>query len=282
MVRNRRELLKSSRLAKRRRLQTRLLILVILALIILVALVWFLRLERWHLQGITVEGERVTSEAQIKRVADEVLTGNYWRLISRRQRWFYPAEQLEQTLLDRFARLTTAEVYSRQGALMISVKERQPVAMWCPADDGQCYFIDRQAVVFSPAPHFSRRPYLTIQSTGVWPQAGQPAPIAADELARLLDLRSRLAKSLKQNGFQVSAINLVIISPDHQDYTFGIEIGAETFDLLVNLHQDSTDLLATLGTVLRSDSWLADFSDKNLSLEYLDLRFAPKVFYRFR
>ena len=66
------------------------------------------------------------------------------------------------------------------------------------------------------------------------------------------------------------------------DYDFWVEpsVSGSKFRIIVNLDSEPAVTLATLETILSAGTLKAETNGQLLSPEYLDLRFAPKVFYR--
>ena len=147
----------------------------------------------------------------------------------------------------------------------------------------ECYLTDRQGLIFAPAPEFSRHIFPTI----IQPLIANPIgarPLSLNEFSKLLDARRDLEKTFPHDtlsGFVIYQIEILAAG----DYSFTAENPLnpeERFEILVNADKD-LGFAVTNAQIALSSPALVDGLEKNgRSLEYLDLRFAPKVFYKFR
>ena len=283
MAQTRQELRRKNKADSRRLWRRRALVLLVLIILLVVGLVFFLRLDRWQIKGVLVRGNKVLSAGELSQPVERVLMGDYWYVLPRRQRWFYPAAASQAALLARFPRLSSALTYVKDGELVVQVKEHSPSAMWCiPLTDlEQCYFVNNQAIAFSPAPQFSRPIYLTIEFEAAVLAVPSSAPFSADALAKLLTFQWEFQELFDNHWSE--AVNIFRVSHGtDSDYDFWVEpsAGGPKFRVIVNLDSELAVTLATLETVLSAGALKAETNSQPLSPEYLDLRFAPKVFYR--
>ena len=290
MANPRQELKRTNQQTRRRLIKRQLVALLVLLIFIIIGLIFFLRLDRWQLRDIVVRGNRVTSSADLTNAVESQLAGNYFYLLPRRQRWFYPERSIEDDLLEQFPRLQLAITSVRNGQLVLVVKEYSPAAVWCPGGPtpdapigASCYFVNDKAQAFSPAPQFSRPIYLTITTAKADLTLPSPASFSALDLSALLALQSQL-QTLFDNYWPETVGIFLTRQLEAGDYSFTVLAKASnrSFEVMVNLERSLVDTLQTLEPLLSSDSLITKLADKNLSLEYLDLRFAPKVFYRFQ
>ena len=283
MAHTRQELRQRNKRARRRLWQWRLVALLVLLVFLLAAVILFLRLDRWQLRTVVVRGNQVLSAGELSQAVEQNLIGNYWYLLPRRQRWFYPERAIRESLLRQFPRLNAVASYVARGDLVLIVKEHGPTAIWCLDDPSQCYFVNNQAQVFSPAPAFSRPIYLTVTMGTQAPTVPGVAPFSAEALAQILAWRSETQKIFDQHW--PAPVNIFsIINGGGSDYHLTVELASATgasFQVLINLGQERNIVLKTLESLLTSENLVKALSQRSLALEYIDLRFAPKVFYRF-
>ncbi len=282
MAHTRQELRQRNKQARHRLWWRRAVALLILLLILSIVAILFLRLDRWQLGAIVVRGNQAAGVGELSQAVDKLLAGNYGQVLPRRQRWFYPEREIRETLLQQFPRLNSVATYVEQGALVLLVKEHGPAAIWCLVDRSKCYFINQQAQVFSLAPEFSRPIYLTIVKANAEPSIPGTAPFSAADLDYILNWRDAAQKLFNQ--YWPEPVNIFLVTgAEGDDYRLSIAPASSpdsNFQVLINLQQDSSLLFRTLESLLQSKS-LGDLGDRALPLDYLDLRFAPKVFYRF-
>ncbi len=278
-----REILKANRRARRKKYFRRGVIGVVLVVTLLSVGFWyFWNSSYFSLTHIVVAGENKLREEDLLKVVDRVLTPKYLGLLSRRVNWFYPREELRQKLAEEFPELfSVGSANSSFGALWIEVAEREPVALWC--QELKCYFMDETGLLYSPAPAFSNNPFFTLTGE-VLPLPIGSRPLSISNFKYLLELRSNLNQSLKSVSiFSTQTVNTVSIFKP-VDYTFGVRDlrrEVEAWSLLVARQNDATSTTLRLRAALTTPSFLTEYQLASSTLEFLDVRFERKVFYKF-
>lgn len=241
-------------------------------------LAWLSWLPETSIKQIQVVGNRTVPEEDVRAYIESRLQGGYLSVFSRANVFLFQPSVVEKELMDAFKKIEEANV-SRDGlrSVRVDINERKPYYLWCGArslvstQDG-CYFLDIDGYAFAPAPYFSGHVYFEFQKQF---NAGSMDPIGThflptEEFKRLIGFRNALRAldiypdtlAIDENGdyiFVLAGNTRIIFNP------------AQDFDLLFN------NLLATFDT--------EQFKGKkieNTSLEYIDLRFKNKVYYRFK
>lgn len=278
-----REILKANRRARRKKYFRRGVVVTVLAMVLLSIGFWyFWNSPSFSLTHIVISGENKLPEEDLLQVIDKVLTPKSLGLLSRRVNWFYPREELRQELAEQFPELLSIEVTNSSfGTLWVEVTERQPVALWC--QELKCYFLDETGLLYSPAPTFSNSPFLTLTG-GALPLPIGSRPISISNFKHLLNLRSGINQSLRNvPTFSAQTVNTVSIS-EPVDYTFGVRDlrrETKTWRLLVARQNSATSTSLRLRVALTTPSFLTEYQLASTTLDFLDVRFDRKVFYKF-
>ncbi|MDD4989509.1 MAG: hypothetical protein PHV42_03745 [Candidatus Pacebacteria bacterium] len=112
------------------------------------------------IQNVQVEGSSGVSESLVESKVRDDLSGKYWRFISRANSLFYPGQKIETDILNSFPSVENVSV-SRPDfhTLLIEVSERKPIALWCegntvsvPPQDTPCFLMDKDGLIFAKAP----------------------------------------------------------------------------------------------------------------------------------
>jgi len=274
-----RKVFKSSRSAQKKRKQfaKRFGTLATLLLVLFIGLAWSSWLPDLTIERVVVRNNTTVPEEDVRTYIEERLSGGYLNIFSRANVFLLQPSVIEKELLERFRKIKNIDV-SRDSlrSVVVEINERKPYYLWCPTvDKGNipqtCYFLDIDGFTFAAAPYFSGHVYFEFRDK--LKNATNPIGtyfLPEEEFKPLISLRNSLrALDLHPNEMVID---------EHGDYRFVLPSGthiifnpAQDFDLLFN------NLLATFDT--------EQFKGKDIervSLEYIDLRFKNKVYYRFK
>jgi cell division septal protein FtsQ len=268
--------------AKRRRM--RALIAFVIFLLLAVAawgVHWASYLPRFSISSISVAGTDSVPANLVRDYAQSILDDGSYHFLSRDDMFVYPRAVLERAIVGFFPRISSASV-SRDSlfsnALTITVRERQQFALWCTDDThAYCYAMDGGGFIFAQAPAVSASSttqYIfeggiatSTSSTG----SGQASPIGQSFVPAHLPGIVALLTELGQSGFapQGASIN------SDQDFSVALSGG---FMLKASFGEDADTLAKNLQLVLSSDP----LQGKEDQLEYIDLRFGDRVYYKLK
>lgn len=231
-------------------------------------LVWLVRLDTFLISKISVVGSAVERDAMVAEVQSG-LAGNYGWVVPRANAFFYPQNNLQATLVDKFPGFKSIDVgLEGLNTLVVTVEERKPFALYCAAPEN-CYVMDAEGFVFSDAGDFSGDVYLPH-----YLETPLESPIGAEYLApgEFSQLSSFISSLAPLEMEPVSVMTL------EREYRLTLSTGS------IIMWQRSSDpalVRANLGAFLSSEPILAEpnFLER---IESLDLRTEDKVFYRFR
>ncbi len=267
-----------SRLARARRSRRRTSALLALGggLLIIAALVIVSRLPSLQVRSVVVSGNEATTEEELRTVIDENLKGHYLFLIPKSNIFLYPRAAIENAITAAIARVATANVSSADlSTISVVIKERGPSALWCegvvdlndPVPD-PCYFIDGDGLIYGKAPVFSGNVFLRFWGI----HGGDPTGLRLMPLSEYREL-SFLLNTLPKFSLEPTD---VVFDNQNADVTVHLKGRAR---LLFSRTQGLGDVLLNLDSVLSSEPLEGKDS---LTIDYIDLRFGNKIFYRVR
>jgi len=271
-MQTRSRVIKPSRLRERRKKlrQIKMGLAAFLLVVIFFGIVWLSRLQQIRLTNVITFGNNVVLADDLKSVAINDMSGYYWHLFPKNNAFIYPAGKIEHDILAAFPRIKSVSVaFETTETLRIEVVERQPLALWCqPVQNGsdQCYFIDDQGYIFAEAPDFEGDVF-----TKYYGLVSTDTPIGSrfldtDRLANLQTFVSAVAKM----GLPPTELHATSTA----EYELDLDGGGK---ILFTDNHPLTEVLSNLDTVLGS----LPLGSKTLHfLEYVDLRFNNKVFYK--
>lgn len=238
---------------------------------------------RIRISKITLSGNVVVSEADVASATIGYIRGSYFWLFPKNNVFLYPNASLQKYLKENFPRIATADVHeSNFNTLNVAVTERVPVGMWCDtlstfsakvgttteAQNGNCYFLDMNSFVFAPAPDFSGSAYFKYY--GLF---GTTTPIGNYYIASTTEFSDINDFIQSTRGLSLQPTSLV--GKDDGTFALLLASGAQIyFDTTDSLSKTAQNLEALLRTPALS---------QNISkLDYIDMRFGNKLYYKLK
>jgi hypothetical protein len=252
-----------------------------------------------RISNVELNGGILVTQSDIKFETLTYMYGSILWLFPRNNAFWYPHANLEEYLKETFKRIDTIDIHLKGlNTLVINIKERKPFAIWCnkPADSTvvsnavstttlstenistttkseDCYFIDQNSTVFAKAPTFSGDAYFKYYGLISVPEGGSPigkeyiaSTTQFNEISNLVSITKELSirpQYMKANGNGEFSIVLA----------GGGEIYFDTKEPLSLVGQN-------LKALLRTPTFAS--STGNLPIEYIDLRYGNKLFYKLK
>lgn len=276
MPRRRKRFTSSKYAQRRRKAAYAKTIFITFALVLFIgAVAWLSRLEDIRIAAVEVEGNSIITNEELVSIVDERLQGTYFFLIPRSNTLLYPRRDITAAVLSSFPRLVTAEVsFIDFQSIILSVEERVPYARWCGDDltlleveDNRCYFLDADGFIFAKSPGFTGNVFMNFYGS-----IDSNNPVGAQFLSRQ-EFRNIVffLNSLKRLSIDPA---MLIISNDI-DLELFLDSGTR---IILRRNNDFADILTNLKSIFASEV----FRDINmLTVDYIDLRFGRKVYYKF-
>ena len=266
-------LLVSERLQKERRHERNkfMLIIFVCAVFAILIPVGFVRIPLWKIHGVEVVGTEVLAPEEIQTFVSERLQGNRLKLFPRATVLTYPRREILSSLEDAFPRAKNIKIDFewKRRVLRVSLSEREPFALWCKSEE-ECFFLDSQAFLFDNAPLYSGPVFLTFAGEK-YTEGRVPGSVLLDEN----DFREtmRVIDALQGMNFLPRVISLL----SRSEYEVGLESGGV---IRISRERSATSTMANLAALLEDPSLSLRNTQGGLSIEYIDLRFGNRVFYK--
>ncbi|MEK7649976.1 MAG: FtsQ-type POTRA domain-containing protein [Patescibacteria group bacterium] len=270
MANTRKNYIESQKKKRHKARVRRLTITVIAGVVCLVGTGAYLFSNRFHIVDVSLEGVARTSREDVDLYLAEWLGQKKWGIIPVRSYWLLSRSDLSQGLASAFPTIEHAEVVKEfPHALKVSVKEYAGWGVLCRTNADECFWIDRAGVAFEPAPAgFS----------------GIIVPKITDERDRTVVFREqqlsgemmRLITFFNERAPQDPRIQSVEFTIARTDETIRVKTRAG-WEILMLEKTDPGYVWQNLETALAGE-----IKDDISRLEYVDLRFGNKIFYKFR
>lgn len=227
-------------------------------------------LPRLNVGLINITGTESLDSSLVQSYIDSQLHDGSYHFLSRSNIFLYPKRVIEQGIVASFPRVKSARL-SRERlsqTLNVAIEERKAFARWCASQD-DCYALDEAGYIFAAESASSTTDFVE-PYTFTGDLTGEPIgqTFIPGHMPGLLAL---LRIIQQQSGFLPAGIAIESV----QDITIHF---AQGFDLKASFGQDAAALARNLQLVLSSQA----LSGKQDQLEYIDLRFGNRVYYKLK
>lgn len=246
--------------------------LVFLVLFIIGLISYLLYRPAVRVTEIDFSGETVLSPEEIKSVSAGYMEGSYFLLVPRNSIFFYPKKSLENFLLETYTRIETIDIgFKNFHSIKIQITERKPEYLWCLEADEVCYFMDNEGLLFDVAPDFSGDAYFKFYGL-----------LEGDNLLGSYYIATSTnfseLKSFIDNVKGLSLEPTKLLGKGKNEYHMTLSNGSYIY---FDTNKSLPDVYENLKALLSSPE-LSAADRRDLPVEYVDLRFGNKLFYKLK
>ncbi|MEI6280506.1 MAG: hypothetical protein WCP17_00705 [bacterium] len=269
----------------------KILIFLFLLITILVFLAYLSRLESLNIVGVEITGNRVIDASAIKTEVENKISGKYLWVFPKTNILLYPTNDIKNNLLNKFKRLKNIVLSIKSNKnLLISVTERNALYTWCGVNppeqentiNQKCYFTDEDGYIFDEAPYFSGDVYFKFYGAINYINSSfTESPLGLyfykqnfAQFAALHDVLVGL--KLKPVALHITNNNVVEVLLEKTS------LSKTEPKLILNVDSSFESAAENLEAALTAEPLKTDFKNKYSTLEYIDLRFGNKVYYKFK
>lgn len=251
-------------------------IFIVLVAILAYGIHWISYLPKFSIIAVRVEGVVKLPPETVIAYTNSILDDDRFHYFSRRNIFSYPRSALERALTENFPRVESV-VISRTSVLsdelVIEIKERDAFAKWCGEGSSDspegCYWMDVDGFIFaevgggeSAATRYTFTRGLSRE--GEWAIGATFAPTHVAGMVETFNY-------MEQAGFVPSGASV----ENEQDFFVYLDQG---FYVKASFGQNAAQLGKNLELVMNSEA----LRGKDTNLEYIDLRFGNRVYYKFK
>lgn len=228
--------------------------------------VYLLRLSYWQIKKVEVGSSGVLTPQEIKAKVYYFMGGRILFFLPRSSFLLFDSSSLAAVLQKDFPQIESLSIQKKfPDYLGVAVKERELFGIFC---NEECVYIDKQGFAYDSAPNSSGSLLVKVRSDVARARVGSTVVDAA-LMNDFLLISSGVGKA---SGAKAIAYEFSAKIPS--------EIKVETsegFKIIFKRSGDFENTFRALKTVLEQE-----IKDKRSQLEYIDLRFGNKIFYRFK
>ncbi|HEY9583010.1 MAG TPA: hypothetical protein VJK09_01690 [Candidatus Paceibacterota bacterium] len=247
-----------SRVRERHKIANIILIF-FLAFSVLFGLNYFLRNDEFLIKGVVVQGVQGSISGDVHDFVERELAGSYLALFSKKNIFLLSESSLNKSLLQKFPNFRGIITEEKFRSLTIRVDEFEKDTVICLVGSSFCTFVNENGVGFGQIEVEQANRYIIISSI---------RKLSDEKIKKLLSI----IRTFEELGYPIG--ESVIMS--NSDVRLITRVG---WGFLYSDNEDYELTVNKFKTTMNSDI----FKGKNLgSLEYLDLRFGDKIYYKFK
>jgi len=250
---------------KRKSLALQLVIFGALFIGIFVGIGYLAQAASLNVKTVTILGNIAVEESEVENLVREELSGKYLWLYPKTNFLLYPKHKIKTRLASEFKTFRDIDIEIKEDQTMeVRVSEREGKYLWCQSSGEPCYFMDETGYVFAEAPYFSGNIYFKF--FGLIDDGPLGSYYAESNFKKLTEFREEIAKL---------ALNPSAMYADSENFELRTSLGIKIY-----LKEDfnSTKSAENLRLILGSD----ELKKRSADLDYIDLRYGNKVYYKLK
>jgi cell division septal protein FtsQ len=183
-------------------------IAVLTFIIIFAGLYFFFFFPDIQVKNISVSGNQKVNAEELKNLVSDNTNNKILGLVDSRSIFLASNKKISKKVLDKFPEIEKTTINkSFPQTLKINIVERKPIGVFCSSENGNCFFIDANGIIFEPVAEPSADSIIVRQNVN----NSQVAMGKRVVERNIMDLISRVKKDLKDN-FQIGLKTATVAS----------------------------------------------------------------------
>lgn len=266
---------------------------VLFFLVIIVGVIGFLRRREFQINAITVVNTHALDPVQIESVVRKSISGNYVLVIPRTNALFFSKTKTARLLLEQFSGLQDVSInFTDRNHITVTVDEKRPSYVWCRS--GSCWFVDHDGIIYDQSAQFSDGVFTLFSGTDSGndlpddPRRGRFVSAAGfEQIQSILDFLTTAAVHPLEISYLTTAPFLDAQATGPGDIAIRIDTlknnpVASTAVILITNKTTVETLAQSLDLLMNEGKFVDQLKSDGNSLQYVDLRFAGKIYYKFK
>ena len=259
--------------------------------LILWGLAYLSSLQGLQIKAIQIFGVEPSVASSTEKVAWNSIQGRYLGILQRANTLIYPKQSIISAIKEQYPNVDSVSIKrDTWNDLIVTISLKVPEAIVCtnlPDWDGDqlsvgssdsCYFADQTGLLFGPAPIVSGHVYNRYYAPTISGEATSTDNAVIGMYAtstKLFNGLQGMYNSLNTSGITVNAI---LIKDNNE---FEAYVGSPTTTIVYfNGINSFSDQAANLMSFWKSEKVRIGEKGKKQTFDYIDLRYAPNVFYK--
>jgi hypothetical protein len=226
-----------------------------------------------RLNSVVVKGNIGIDAHDVEALVQKNLSGSYAAVYAKSNKFLYPKDTIEADIRSTFPSIEHLSVEAEGHTLEVTLSERKPAYLWCTGKPetkttDACYFIDATGYIFSTGPQVSGDAYFTFFGL-----LSDDNPIGKTFLNETdIKAMTTIKEQLAKNDVAVRSL----YADEKGTRELMLVHGGK---IIFKVDQNLTVLLSSLELLKHKTTLLNTDAEKKL--EYIDLRFGNKVYYKY-
>ncbi len=233
-----------------------------------------LRYHKMQIDTVDVVGTNVIDEQDVSNSVQGQLVGTWLWIFPRTSVLLVNDKAIEKNLKEQFSRIETV-VAKRTNlhTIEVTIKEFDAVYLWCTQTDENCYFMDKQGVVYSQAPVFSGTAY---------PKVFTGAPLVELPFQGMSEVDLVRVAELQQKLSEINIVPVAFRNISARELQIDFLHNKTIAKLNIDPATPTSTSLEYLFSGIRTEPLASLFRNESKKLLYIDVRFPNKVVYKFQ
>lgn len=256
-------------LTKRSKVRTYFFIFLLLVLVgALIYFLWFW--SGFKITKINIEGEKLVDIQELKAVLFSLLGDRAFYFLPQDKIFIFPTGKIKEKLLAKFSEIKEINLKRElPDTLFLKLEEREKTGIWCFKETNNCFYFDKEGVIFHPAPLMMSSLTLSIFSSS------QEKPILGQQLLESRDIEKIFQiKELCKQKANLDLVSLENYSPNSFDFEF---ISRPGWRIFFNTNEELEEQVYVLVQTLEKE-----IGESQSNLDYIDLRVKNRAYYKYR
>lgn len=270
---------------RRRVLEKKIMFSMFLFLSIFSAFIYVSHLPILNISSIEIQGNKVINTELIKENIQDEIFGKYLYIFPKSNLFFYPKVTIKNNLQNKFQRIKDINLSINKKVLQVSIIEREALYTWCgdvlpvvdDATEYKCYFMDEDGYLFDEAPYFSGNVYFRFFGNIEIKENILGSSFVPNRFSSLVFFKKSLeSMDLKPSAFFVNNMGELNVFFSTRSSLLDGPV------FMLKMDADFNKILENLDASLSTEPLKSKFTNNYSSLEYIDLRFGNKVYFKFK
>lgn len=244
-------------------------------------LAYISRVGNLNISEIKISGNKTIEADVLEQTIRGEISGKYLWLFPKTNILIYPQSDIKAKLGDNFKRLKDIKLLIEDNkVLAVSLDERTAKYLWCGeniSSEGKCYFLDETGFVFDEAPYYSGDVYFKFYGkAGLDFNNPLGSSFAKEHFQQLIYLRDAIL-DMKLKPIALEAKD----DGDVEIFLSNSKPFSSSPKILFKIDSDFQYIAENLDAALNTEPLKSKIKNKYSLLQYIDLRFGNKVYFKF-
>ena len=259
---------KSSNLIRRKKkiLLLKIWLFSILGILIVGGSAYFSSLDSSKISTININDTVFFNKAEIEKIVTTESEGSYLWFFNKNNIFLLPRKNIERKIKEYNQSIKSATLsLSGLNSISINIEEYKTAAIWCMEEN--CYYLNEEGIAFAKAPQDYDRNLVKFSNL-----------IEGDPIGKTYSNSENFKKIINLINL-FSNVPLRIVSVKAEDgVTFSLYTDTN-MKILYEGGDDPEEIANNLNTIIEKD---AISKSQLINIDYIDLRFGNKVYYKIR